>query len=133
MRFLPRIPAISGCQEPQEGDQGVSEAGAYRARLRRPREAAWASSCRKWGARKGFKAGRNTTPGLCSEVTLAAGMEELGDQGGPDWKHGAGGAGREEELGWDHLSRSGLGDDYLDVRDQAEGETHQNACGQVSE
>ena len=77
--------------------------------------------------------GRNTTPGLCSEVTLAAGMEELGDQGGPDWKHGAGGAGREEELGWDHLSRLGLGDDYLDVRDQAEGETHQNACGQVSE
>ena len=45
------------------------------------------------GAGKGFKAGRNTTPGLCSEVTLAAGMEELGDQGGPDWKHGAGGRG----------------------------------------
>ena len=45
------------------------------------------------GAWKGFKAGRNTTRGLCSEITLAAGMEELGDRGGPDWKHGAGGEG----------------------------------------
>lgn len=85
------------------------------------------------GAWKGFKVGRNTTPGLCSEVTLAAGMEELGHWGAPDWKHGAGGAGREEALGWDHLRQSGLGDDYLDVRDQAGGETHQNVCGQVSE
>lgn len=43
------------------------------------------------------------------------------------------GAGKEEALGWDHLRQSGLGDDYLDVRDQAGGETHQDVCGQVSE
>ena len=50
-----------------------------------------------------------------------------------DWKPGAGGEGREEALGWDHLRQLGLGDDYLDIREQAEGETHQNVCGQVSE
>ena len=60
-------------------------------------------------------------------------MEELGDQGGLDWKPGAGGEGKEEALGWDHLRQLGLGDDYLDIREQAEGETHQNVCGQVSE
>lgn len=45
-------------------------------------------------------------------------MEELGDQGGLDWKPGAGGEGREEALGWDHLRQLGLGDDYLDIREQ---------------
>lgn len=60
-------------------------------------------------------------------------MEELGDQGGLDWKPGAGGEGREEALGWDRLRQLGLGDDYLDIREQAERETHRNVCGQVSE
>lgn len=49
------------------------------------------------GVWKGFKAGEKHTPGLCSEVTLAAGMEELGHRGGPDWNMGLGvGAGRKK-------------------------------------